>query len=235
MHWLNYDKKNSNDFGVFLTNSGIYDKPSRKYETVSVPGKNGDLIIEYDKYDNVDVKYPCVIYDNFSRNYEAFTGYILSKKGYLRLEDTFEPERFRLANVKDITSVKVTSEGDAGSFVLIFDSKPQRYYKSGERSISLNEGSHVIWNPTNFDAKPLIRVKGNGELKIGSNTITVDENPLDYIDIDCDIMDCFSGATNANKYVLFSNYDSPVIHEGGVGIVVGTGLSVSLTPRWWTL
>ena len=85
-----------------------------------------------------------------------------------------------------------------------------------------------------FDAKPLIRVYGVGELGIGSETITITKGATEYIDIDCDIQDCYEGLENRNGLVSLTDF--PTLPSGNTGITLGTGITkVEITPRWWTL
>ena len=52
------------------------------------------------------------------------------------------------------------------------------------------------------------------------------------MDVDCEIMDAFKGATNCNANVSFT--DDIVIKPGEVGIALSGNISrVDITPRWW--
>lgn len=83
-------------------------------------------------------------------------------------------------------------------------------------------------------AKPLIRVYGKGIVQIGKQTIEILKAPTEYIDIDCDIQDCFEGTVNRNSYVSLTDF--PVLGPGSNGITLGTGITkVEITPRWWIL
>lgn len=100
---------------------------------------------------------------------------------------------------------------------------------SDEVTVTVSEPS-LLENPTLFESKPLIRVYGHGTLTINNQYITIAENPYEYIDIDCDIMDAFYGANNANQYVTLPN-DYITLHSGNNYIAYdGT---VQITPRWY--
>lgn len=87
-------------------------------------------------------------------------------------------------------------------------------------------------NPTKFPAKPLIRVNGVGTVTINNITITV--STVDsYVDIDCEIMDCYEGGTNRNKDVTFSTYDFPELMPGANPVSFTGVTSVEIKPRWW--
>ena len=102
----------------------------------------------------------------------------------------------------------------------------------GDMTISVSEPSLLV-NPTLFPSKPLIRVYGNGTVNINNQYITIAENPFPYIDIDCEMMDCFYGSSNANSYVRFSTDDYVTLRSGNNYIVYdGT---VIITPRWYEI
>ena len=101
---------------------------------------------------------------------------------------------------------------------------------SDEVTVTVTEPS-LLENPTLFESKPLIRVYGNGVLTINNQYITIAENPYEYIDIDCDMMDCYYNSNNANQYVTFSTNDYITL-KSGANYVAYDG-TVQITPRWY--
>jgi phage-related protein len=96
-------------------------------------------------------------------------------------------------------------------------------------------GNNVLTNPGLFPAKPMIRVYGTGVVEINDITITISDC-TSYVDIDCDAMDCYEGATNRNKDVTFSTYDFPILAPGDNTFVINSGVtSIKVQPRWWRL
>lgn len=100
---------------------------------------------------------------------------------------------------------------------------------SDEVTVTVTEPS-LLENPTLFESKPLIRVYGNGVLTINNQYITIAENPYEYIDIDCEIMDAFYGANNANQYVSLPN--DYITLKSGNNYIAYDG-TVQITPRWY--
>jgi len=91
---------------------------------------------------------------------------------------------------------------------------------------------HLL-NPTYMTSKPLIRVYGDGTIKVNDITITVSGGG-EYTDIDCEMMDCYEGSTNRNNAVTFSTYDFPVLKPGENPVEFVSGITViEITPRWW--
>lgn len=224
----------SRDFGVYISGEGTFSSPSREYNMVPIPGRNGDLVGIERRFENLELKYPAFIYANFDANIRDFRNYLLSLVGYHILIDTYHPDEFRMALYDNEFEPKVVKKNDAGSFDIVFNCKPQRYLLSGETVTTLTaDGS--ITNPTLFNSQPLLRVYGTGQLGVNSDTITISAADT-YTDIDCEMMDCFKGLVNKNKFVSFTSYKFPEFVPGVNNISLGTGITqVDITPRWWRI
>ena len=234
VQYFTFAGKNCLDFKVYISGQGTYTAPARLYSAYEVPGRNGDLLVDEKRFENVDLTYPAFIYVDMKNNVEGFRNFMLSQTGYQRLEDTYHPNEYRLAFYKDGLEAAIDQRHEFASFEVTFNCKPQRYLKSGERVITL-ESNGSIMNPTRFESKPLLRVYGTGQLTIGSKHLTISQTNV-YTDIDCEMMDCFKGTTNRNAYVTFSDYNFPTLAPGVNNFTLGSGITkVEITPRWWQL
>lgn len=231
-NWFSFGGLDSRDFGIYISGRGAFDAPLREYEMISVPGRDGDLVGVGSRLANVDLTYPAYIYKDFREQIGAMKSAFLSKVGYQRLIDTYNPDEFRMAMYAGDMPVEATSKNNAGQFELTFQCKPQRYLLIGQDSVDVTSALS-IFNPTSFPSKPLIRIYGYGAVGIGGQTITV-ANHFAYVDIDCEMADCFNGANNANPYVTFSNNDFPELGPGQNGFTkANTVTQILVTPRWW--
>lgn len=226
---MRFNGKDFADFGVHVDESKAFGSPEKDYELVEIMGRNGNLSIYNDRFKDITLPFPCFIRTGFIEKYRSLLAYLNSQTGYQRLETDKEPNHFRKALFQGIVDPQTTAFNHGGFFTVNLLAHPQRFLKSGEIPVSASE----LWNPTYFDSHPLIRCYGNGSLTINSQTITVASNPYDYVDIDCDIMDAFCGANNANQYVSF-NTDSVVLKSGTNGITHNM-TNVLITPRWYEI
>ena len=220
------------DFNTYITNAGVYSTPARDYESVAVPGRSGNLIIENNKFANVEHLYPVIIMDDFDKNYAALKAYLLSKRGYNRLADTFCPDEFYMASFARID--KITQrfpEAQKGSCVLVFDRKPQRYLKTGENTYTFTASGELL-NPTQFDALPLITVYGSGAITIGDISIEV-TTTAEKLDIDCELQEVLQAGGNLD--ITLTDGAFPVLKPGANALVFSGFSQVEITPRWWTL
>lgn len=228
------DGKSLSDFGVYLTDAGVYNSPRRKVDSVSIPGRNGNLFFENDNFENVKIKYPALIVDNYDVNFTALKDFLLSKKGYHRLEDTFHPNEYRLGVYYESLEPKTTNGHKMGSFQLVFDCKPQRFLKAGERKQTISANSDTLRNPTSFDSRPMIRAYGTGNFTINGTKITIN-SANQYTDIDCDTQEAFKGTTNCNGNITLNNNRFPTLGPGSNSISKSGITSIEITPRWWII
>lgn len=233
LNYFTFDGVMSKDYGVYISGNGTYNSPERVYTNISIPGRDGDLLSTETRLRNVALTYPAGIVANFDTNLANLRSKLLSTIGYARLTDTYHPSEYRMAVYKGGLEPEMVDSLIAGQFDITFECKPQRWLLAGEDDIEMDSGD-TITNPTLFDARPLIRVTGHGDMQIGSQVITIAQNNLAYIDIDSEMMDCYCGSTNANSYVSFADNDFPILHAGQNGVEFdNTITSVIITPHWW--
>ena len=233
-NYFTFDGKSCQDFKTYISGQGTYNAPARVYSTYEISGRSGDLYVDEKRFENVDLTYPAFIYEDVGMNLKGLRNYLLSRKGYKRLEDTYHPEEFRMAVYSSGLEVEMDQRHEVGIFDIVFRCKPQRFLKSGEQ-VKTYTATGTIYNPTLFESKPLLRVYGTGNVGIGSTTISISAANT-YTDIDCEMMDCFKGTDNRNSYVTLSNYNFPTLPPGSSGVSLGSGITkVEITPRWWIL
>lgn len=236
-NYLTFDGISTKDFGVYISGDGTYNAPARSREVISVPGRNGDLIIDNGRYENAEVPYHAFIYRNFSVNIEGLRNLLLSRTGYVRIEDTYHPDKFRLGVYSGNFQTDVVECLEAGKFDLTFNCKPQRFLKSGYDLTFGGDaysftGDGSLLNDTAQIAKPLLRVYGTGSFTISGETMTISSANV-YTDIDCDLMDAYKGTTNCNGNISGS---FPVLYPGDNAVTIGGGISrMEIIPRWWVL
>lgn len=208
----------------------------RVVEKISVPGRSGDLVIDTGAYGNYIQPYEIWFKDKLrgtTRAARDIAQWLLSGIGYMRLEDTYDPEVFRLAMFTgpfDVENWMLTH----GRATLEFDCQPQRWLKTGQRPVAVQSGQSLIntWQP----AKPLIQVTGTGDgtLVVGGSTISISEM-TGAITLDSETEDAYSGTENLNNNVQV-NGGYPILQNGETAVSFSGGITaVQITPRWWSL
>lgn len=237
-HYLIFDGQNLADLGLHVSGAGTFGAPSRDVEEKEIPGRDGTLIIDNGRYDNIDIEYEGSVLAKspleYTRTIEKLRSFLSSRKGYKRLEDTYRMEEYRLASFIDgLDPDEILLQGS--TFKLKFNCKPQRFLKDGEQK-KVYTTSSSIYNPTFFNSKPLIRIYGSGSVTIDSITIKVTKpSTVDYVDIDSDMQDCYSGSLNCNDCVTITNNEFPEFEPGSNKITLNGVTKVEITPRWYTI
>lgn len=231
--YLCFGGKSTEDFECHISGQGTFLSPERDVDSVSVPGRNGDLHIDNGRFYNIEIIYPAFITKDFRNNYEALKAFLLAQRGYKRLEDSYHPEYYRRATYKGRIEPVMTPLNRSGSFDLKFDCDPRCFLKEGERVITVT-GAQSILNQTGFSAKPLIRAYGTGTLTVGSVSVQI-ITASEYTDIDCDMQEAYKGAVNCNNNIILTNGSFPELVPGQNDVLI-SGLSrIDITPRWWTV
>lgn len=230
--WL--DGIPSTDYGIQLQNPVCFSKPSRRYEEMQIPGRNGVLHRSEDSFEPVSAVLDCfVLQKNAESAAGSITSWFLGTKGPRRFEIQEDPEVYRLVTILDgyDTDNRINL---LNAFSVPITARPERFFKSGERPTQMQNGGK-LYNP-GLASKPLIEVSGSGEGTVTVGGISV--NLLDIPDtlyLDCDIENAYNESGDQNgKVSTPSGY--PTIPTG-VSVVSWSGgvTGVKITPRWWSL
>lgn len=224
---------NCKDYGVFVSDAGIYASPEPDYTSYEIAGRNGDLHINNGRYKNVDIMYQAFIAHEFEDRFVPFRSAILSQDGYVRIEDDFKQDMYRLGRLKSGIEGKIKLARGIGTFELEFDCKPQWYLKSGEQETAFTKNGSIL-NPTVFPSKPLIRVYGKGTVTVGTNVFVINTAGTEFIEIDTDSKQAYEGTANRNSNIKVNQWGS--LTSGNNTITFGTGITkVTVKPRWYEL
>lgn len=230
-----YAGKSSIDFGITISGEGTFNTPRRRYTEVVVPGRSGALLIDEGAFDNIEVKYPALIKDDMPARWKEFINFAASMPGYQRLEDTYNPYEYRMAQINTETVMETAGYNNcSGLFDIVFNCKPQRFLKSGEQAVTYTSNG-TIYNRTCWGSTPLLNIYGtSGTVQIGGTDITLSTIST-YVTVDCETMDAYKGATNCNQNVTFST-DKVAIPAGESLVTLSGNITrVEVTPRWYII
>ena len=165
----------SKDYGIYITGEAVYNAPERDVEFITIPGRNGDFALDHGRYSNIEVTYPAGFFGedeaDFTQGIADIRNILCSQKGYLRLEDEYNPGEYRMAVYKSGLEVSPAAL-KGGEFDITFVCKPQRFLTTGETPVSLSSGD-TITNPSLYESKPLLVAKGLGAIGIGGETVVI--------------------------------------------------------------
>ena len=229
-----FNNKSSADCRIQVAHPPGYAYPERDYTITHIPGRNGDIIQDNGCYKNVERTYE-VSFDapneDFATYANAVSAWLHSTTGYARLEDSYEPNYYRMATYQE-SNIFENLYNQAGTATIVFECKPQRFLKTGDNTITI-QNSLTIMNPTGFEAYPLFKVTGtSGVLTVNGNSITLSSID-DFVMLDCELQDAYKETTNKNSTVSGT---FPILKPGSNTISWTGGISsVTMKPRWWTI
>ena len=182
---MTIDGASSRTYGVYITGQAVYNAPQREVEMISIPGRNGQLALDKGRFENIEVTYPAGIYADteadFAEAVSNFRNFLCSRDGYVRIEDEYNPNEYRMGVYK--SGLEVTPAMlKAGEFEITFDCKPQRWLKSGETAVTVDSGD-VISNPTLFESSPMLEVEGYGTVGFNGYEIEIENGTLGEVDL----------------------------------------------------
>lgn len=224
----------------------------KNLEEFTIPGRNGTFhYTAPNTYKNVIVPYDCFIFKDFKRNVAELRSFLLSREGYVRIEDTHHPDEFRMGIYHEEFAPDVFDDLSAAEFTLNFDCKPERWLKSGERVKEFYSASSPLENTTYFEAKPLITLYGEPNASCAFNIKTYGSQGIDteirftmpqsgYITIDTEIEEVYADGVSYNNIIHFDPDDNPCLYfptikPGSNDVRLWNLTKVEIIPRWWTL
>ena len=137
---ITYNGTLSDDLGVIVERFPNPQIAPRRVSVEVVPGRNGVLLQDDGSFASTSATYEMHISavggKLFTKAIRKIAAWLLAAPGFHRLEDTYEPDVFRLARYNG--GVDVTSYfRDHGRFQASFECQPQRYLKMGDIEIEM--------------------------------------------------------------------------------------------------
>lgn len=163
MNSFTFAGKNSyTDFGCAIETSKTWAMPVRDVTHIKVPGRNGDVLLDNGRWDNVTVTYRIGVGEGVDEQtatsrYNALRAFLCQQVGYQQLSDTAHPDEYRMASFEGGIQPSVTIyEGRQGHIDMdvSFSCKPQRYVSAG----STKPENIQFPNETGFTAYPLLLI-----------------------------------------------------------------------------
>lgn len=229
----------SEDVGMVIQHYPKVIIPARKREVQAVPGRNGDIVIEFDTFENYEQQYDCFLNAKQLGGLETVipkvSDWLLGNSGYQRLEDTYFPDVFRMAYV--VNSLEFTSHfNEYGWGTLTFNCAPEKYFKMGEKELVLTK-NQKIFNPSAFKALPIITLTMNGSagtLTINGDNINISSGFTGDIILDAKQHTAYAASTNTS-YMIQGQYEKLKLGKETTITWSGGITAVKIIPRWWTI
>lgn len=225
---LTFDGENSGDYGIYITGAGTFNAPQRDVELVTIPGRNGSFALDHGRFENIEVTYPAGLYGSdetdFADKIAEARAWLCSKSGYVRLQDEYNPNEYRLAVYKSGLEVSPALL-KAGEFDLVFECMPQRFLTSGEIAQTVTNGG-TISNPTLFNSRPMLEVTGYGKIGINEDEIQIVGEQIGRVQILPNYSEQLPGGETTTFTAVSPNYQS--LRLGDTARIDGGWVAASL-------
>ena len=204
---------------------------------VTVPGRDGELIMDKGRYETVVRKFPCRLLIPNNGDLEAHISqmhqWLVDEEGLHDLLLDPEPDFVYHARIDNgVTTTQILSH--LGKVVIHFRLHPIKYLATGLREVPVTPGTNLS-HPFGVNAQPIIRIVGGGNM-----TLNIGGRPLVLQGIagGCLIDSQTQTITSLEgRITLFDRMYSPfpVLRPGNNVITFPNHIQVFITPRWGAL
>ena len=226
MGWFKFKGKDSRDFGVLIYGAPQRTKPKRRVESITIPGRNGELTQDEDTYEPYTISMQCS-----TRGGDRLDEIVTWLNGAGELILATEPDRVYKASIYNKISIS-----DViylyNSFLIQFRVHPFKHSVNAFADTLELLSPTRIRNSGSVYSEPIITVYGNGDI-----TLTINEKdfPLYGVDgsitIDSEMMEVFKGDANQNS--KYGAVEFPHLEVGENEIRwTGNVTKVEIKPRW---
>lgn len=239
-HGFQFGDKGTWDFSMRIEKFPMVTGTTRKRTTTSVAGRNGDLHYIEDAFTNFQQAYECYFHGDYSSQEiaHAIKAWLYGDGAYRRLSDTYDPDHFHLAAYVGPLNIQ-NHLNKYGRCTVTFDCDPRAFLRSGEKTITFTQ-SGALYNPTGFNAKPMITVYGTGagNVTVGDATVEIKEL-TDLIILDCETQNAYrqagdGGSESKNGSIYAPEF--PKLTPGTNAAHFTGGITkIEIIPRWWEL
>lgn len=218
MNSFKFNGISSEEFGLFIQTPPTYQYPKRDLSVTHVPGRNGDVVIDNKCYANVERSYLVgkgyYPNTNYYTNFQSVLNWLNSAKGkYVRLEDSYDSEVYRLASFQ-MSGSFIDYFDQMGAATITFNCKPQRYLLSGEKQTTYaydSEGIEII-NPSEYEALPEIEINNISTID-GVNNYVIMLTVKDSANNAVSSITITNYGTSENKRTLIINSEEQIVTD----------------------
>lgn len=223
----------STTHGLRVTSDYVINSTGNDVETVSVPGRDGDLLISKNRLKSVTIELPCTVLSSRKlTDAESDISNWLNVDGYKDLTLSWDPDFiYRSAFIETFEIASLMRQ--FGKVKLNFLTYPVKFYKQGRTTQTLSNGATVN-GLGNVKANPVITLVGSGDCTLTINGRKTKLRAVqNTITLDMQARQVFSGNLPAwDKVVRAPQYQMPYLDAGRNLISWDGDFSVKMAPYW---
>lgn len=190
-----FDGINSKDMGIKIERHNNFSSPQRRIESVSVPGRTGNILIDDGSYENQIFEYELIL------ECDSKKGTDISKKAeevsnWLHGDYTYKTLTFsnssKVYKAVVINKIDITQMFKRFAKALVTFEAYEVVNVVKRINVSTIENEGIFINDTNREIRPILKIIGNGDCTININNQKVKIKSLEgHIIVDSFNMDCY--------------------------------------------
>jgi predicted phage tail component-like protein len=212
--------------------------PKRKHKQVPIEGRDGDLYIDEECYEDITISidYNFIDKRNFHEKCRSIKRWLNKiQENKLVLSDDhgvfYKVKKVEVSdNIERIYKI-------IGKFTVKFICDPYTYYEDGEDSLILR--NNMTLDNDYEVAKPIYIIKGNGNITLSINNKPVVINVGQEVTINTKLELCFKSNQMINLALKQGTFKDLCLQEGeniiSFNVTSGTINSIEVIPSWRTI
>lgn len=218
-----YNGINSKDMGVVLKALPPITRPKKRIETITVPGRNGNLYIDENCYEPIIISLECTLKKDVAPR--RITEWLV-EFGTITFSD--EVDKFYKATI--INSIPLSRIFRVyREFIIQLELQPIALSNQEYTYNCNNNNMNTLEIECSAEMYPYIKVTGSGDVQLNINnkicTLKIDES---YIELDSELQNAYKGTTNKNNKM---NGDFPILVPGKNTIQITGNASMQIKYR----
>lgn len=237
---IEYNGKSNTEIGILIKNRPSIPCPEYEYETIKIPGRDGELYKELKSVSDITIPieftFACEPYrwQAIARNARKW----IMGEGERKLVLSDNPDRYY--KVKHATMNETERQvKKTGEFTVDFVCEGRQYLIEGESPLDLDfrkqSGDYgeraLVWNPYD-DSAPLYIVEGNGHFKMRVNGSPLDMDINGEITLDTRREVAYKRDMSSANTLVTCNYRNMYLKAGENVIEKTVGFNLKIIPRW---
>lgn len=236
-YFIVFNKLNSLDLGLKVIKRPNFPLPKHRYETFDIQDGDGQLVEDLGTFEDVkvDVEFNFIDRDNIHIKVTKILNW-LNKIDDYKLYFADDIERHYKVKMVEYTDIERQLKVK-GIFTISFICEPYKYYNQNSLiSITTNNYSFYSINELVYNARPLIKVFGSGDITLTINNEDILLKSIsNHIILNSTLMEAYNN-NNVDNLNNKMNGEFPILKSGLNTISwIGSVTKIEITPNWRSL
>lgn len=230
MYYIKLDGKSSRDLGLSITKRPSFSAPKRRYEKFDIPGRDGELYIDQEKYDDLttEISFNYIVdHDDMWHEKWRKCKIWLLKGGIRKLELSDDKHFYRKVKYIEL-STNERSVRNAGEFSANIVTDPYSYVISGSYMYP-----YMQVRVNDYEVcKPIYYITGEGMCVLTVNGKSMNINVGQNIYIDTELQLAYRNDGVLRNTSVSGIYEDLYLLPGKNDIRITSGFELQIQPNW---